>query len=579
MFRFLLHHTSAYSGSFAPRSEIEAILNKAAESVRECGDRLAELTVRAREQNRIEDNEDKKWAELRAWCIRVRSLVLAPSTIELADSSMPSSDGSLSAPMLRLLREAVTLGIHQMHDVAEVENAFKCLAWCCHAMNILSRRPSLNEIESAVSQCANLRLPEEKPLRMMKSILQRARTWQSKVGKALAPRPGETKPVNVDTLKGLVSAASDIPLSLPEESCLSNVIDDQGSRYCICGGPHYGSFMVGCDKCEQWYHGRCVQVNREEGDALNKWLCPPCKGVQADVQTLLCVETLHMSDEDDDDDDMSDDDSEEDVAIHAPLPEKLWPPFGLLQTQTAIDALGEFCCAIEDDVGNLALEVSSCPANVDVSITRAQDAPESDSTLNANLADRTAVVEHSATVTPDLEVVVSEDISTERFGASLPNSEGAHCTLDGPVTQDSVRSSTSQIGLKESCNVEQSDSTIDCTSSKSEMGPVCTDRVSNGTASMEKTNGNVRAVSVSSTKKYSNAVRVAAQMVNDPSLPGAYMGTIFRSQSSDLVEQDQAVGSLREEDDRFSVDQSRPTSGFVDQVASDVLIQVQERAS
>ena len=67
-------------------------------------------------------------------------------------------------------------------------------------MTILARRPSFSEMCLVVSKCESLKLPDEKSVRMMKSMLQRARFWHSKVEKVIAPRPGESKPVNIDTI-------------------------------------------------------------------------------------------------------------------------------------------------------------------------------------------------------------------------------------------------------------------------------------------------------------------------------------------------------------------------------------------
>ena len=332
-------------------TEIEAELNKAAEAVKASGDRLAALMIIANERKQHEGGEDAKETELRRWCIRVRSLVLVPSTMERAAASLPTSDGSLPAPMSEVLKDAAILGIRELPVVTDVENAFKCIAWCCFAMPLLAKRPSLQEMNSIVAKGEDLKLPEEKPLRMMKSMVQRAKTWQSKVVKALAPRPHVTDPVSVDTLKGLVQAASDIPLSIPGESCVQNVLDDKGTRYCICGGPHFGSFMLGCDRCERWYHGRCVDVKSKEGESLGNWVCPPCKGVQDIGKHLFSVEDFDYT-VDEADDEMTDSD-DDNTAIHAPSPEKLWPPFGLLTSQEAVDALGEECCAFEDDVDSL----------------------------------------------------------------------------------------------------------------------------------------------------------------------------------------------------------------------------------
>lgn len=38
--------------------------------------------------------------------------------------------------------------------------------------------------------------------------------------------------------------------------------------------------MICCDKCEEWFHGKCVGITRKMGSdmekAQNEWLCPNC---------------------------------------------------------------------------------------------------------------------------------------------------------------------------------------------------------------------------------------------------------------------------------------------------------------
>lgn len=34
--------------------------------------------------------------------------------------------------------------------------------------------------------------------------------------------------------------------------------------------------MIGCDVCDQWYHGKCIQVTQSEADVTDHWVCPRC---------------------------------------------------------------------------------------------------------------------------------------------------------------------------------------------------------------------------------------------------------------------------------------------------------------
>ncbi|KAI4722468.1 hypothetical protein E4T48_01363 [Aureobasidium sp. EXF-10727] len=51
--------------------------------------------------------------------------------------------------------------------------------------------------------------------------------------------------------------------------------------YCVCRGPDRG-FMIGCDSCNEWFHGECVGISQEEGSSLDEYTCPECqKGVRS----------------------------------------------------------------------------------------------------------------------------------------------------------------------------------------------------------------------------------------------------------------------------------------------------------
>lgn len=318
-------------------------LDKAIAARQMCDDRLVGLAQQAALRQAIERKEDASSELLKRWFVRVRSLVLVPSTEARASAGRPVENGSLSLPMLKLIAEARTFGIHAMSDVDATINAFWCLSWSLRAATLLKRRPSLDDMRSLVLQSSSLALPDEKALRMMKSLIQRAASWQAKVIEALSCKPEETKPICLEILKDLADEGESIPLKIPEEPELEIAIEDKGARHCVCGGPSNGSVMLSCDKCDRWFHGRCMGVTKEESDNLSSWVCSPCLGDPLPPFVVDRPNSLFLD---------GDSDGEDFSSSTAAKDQPSWPPYGLLGSQEASDALGD-CCAILDDVDDI----------------------------------------------------------------------------------------------------------------------------------------------------------------------------------------------------------------------------------
>ena len=54
------------------------------------------------------------------------------------------------------------------------------------------------------------------------------------------------------------------------ESCgIAEDVQD-GQVYCMCRGIDDGSFMIACDVCEEWFHGKCVGVTEEQGEEIDR---------------------------------------------------------------------------------------------------------------------------------------------------------------------------------------------------------------------------------------------------------------------------------------------------------------------
>lgn len=53
-----------------------------------------------------------------------------------------------------------------------------------------------------------------------------------------------------------------------------------GELYCLCRTPYDQlRFMIGCDGCDQWFHGECVGVSESESELVDMYFCPDCTGM------------------------------------------------------------------------------------------------------------------------------------------------------------------------------------------------------------------------------------------------------------------------------------------------------------
>ncbi|XP_028439863.1 CXXC-type zinc finger protein 1a isoform X2 [Perca flavescens] len=51
----------------------------------------------------------------------------------------------------------------------------------------------------------------------------------------------------------------------------------KGPVYCVCRKPDINCFMIGCDSCSEWFHGKCVGVSEKSAKSIRVWYCPSCK--------------------------------------------------------------------------------------------------------------------------------------------------------------------------------------------------------------------------------------------------------------------------------------------------------------
>lgn len=55
-------------------------------------------------------------------------------------------------------------------------------------------------------------------------------------------------------------------------------LDGEAQHYCICRSTDCDRFMIGCDNCEEWYHGDCIGVTQLDARHIKKYFCEKCRG-------------------------------------------------------------------------------------------------------------------------------------------------------------------------------------------------------------------------------------------------------------------------------------------------------------
>lgn len=75
------------------------------------------------------------------------------------------------------------------------------------------------------------------------------------------------------------------PKKTPEKRPTGIKMDFSDSElYCICRSSDCSRFMIGCDNCNEWYHGDCVGVTQEDADHIRRYYCDPCRDKDPSLQ-------------------------------------------------------------------------------------------------------------------------------------------------------------------------------------------------------------------------------------------------------------------------------------------------------
>jgi hypothetical protein len=141
--------------------------------------------------------------------------------------------------------------------------------WLGRVNEAMQAPPSLTieEMGTLVTDGDRLRV-QFAELKQLKAYIKDAKQWVQRVKKSGIEK-GEA---SVQELESLLQEARAIPIDLSKHT---EILKNATQRYCICRGPYEG-FMIGCDTCDEWYHGPCVGITESQAARCERWICPRC---------------------------------------------------------------------------------------------------------------------------------------------------------------------------------------------------------------------------------------------------------------------------------------------------------------
>jgi hypothetical protein len=151
------------------------------------------------------------------------------------------------------------------------KRAKDAVAWLANIVDIVKsgRKIPIDEAKSVTDEGEQLNItcPEYKILR---AALKTTRGWLLRVKKCGAAN-GHAQ-VAVAVVTDLINEHNSFLVTAMDELSL---LKQAMCGYCLCRQPYEG-FMIGCDGCEEWYHGACIGVSQEQAQKFDKYVCVRC---------------------------------------------------------------------------------------------------------------------------------------------------------------------------------------------------------------------------------------------------------------------------------------------------------------
>ena len=110
--------------------------------------------------------------------------------------------------------------------------------------------------------------PNSEQHKMLKQHMKAAKFWAQKIRKSGLSK-GDTNGLNMEEIR---TEMEGFCIDMVEER---EMVNNATAGYCLCRKP-YSGFMIGCDTCDEWYHGLCVNITEQAASKMVNFVCLRC---------------------------------------------------------------------------------------------------------------------------------------------------------------------------------------------------------------------------------------------------------------------------------------------------------------
>ncbi len=141
-----------------------------------------------------------------------------------------------------------------------------------------SIKKAKSEIDSSTEPAAAFRSPSGTPVSLRASKPPAVPKLKKQPSMSLASSPTPFDRMSIALATDNEAEDEGEQAYVPAEEADENKTSDDNEVFCICRKGDNHTWMIGCDGgCEDWFHGKCVNIQERDGDLIDKYICLTCE--------------------------------------------------------------------------------------------------------------------------------------------------------------------------------------------------------------------------------------------------------------------------------------------------------------